>query len=1048
MHVSNKVAAFVPRNDRKVLEIVIPHNLAQKLGNFMNQTATATRRVNVRFLSSTLDRVSESSCDSDCNSSGIERKRSERDRGENQKNWSMKRKKHAKNKDKEKDEPSNTREIRSGLDSPSDSALDKTRESVPIKNKHRKEKDQRLRKGKNARSEDEKDPDGISESAVEETGQEENMSKIRKIWLGLSAKKERTEAVDNTEKVDKEEKKLVRRRSLLSFTRESDPEKQKENMSQEDPTSTDACKKQTVDQTTENMPEKPKKEDKSSNVNSSTEVAVAYEQKQKDHRVATSKGENVKGKMSKNLNSSNTDSKINSCIDKKYEQENFHMENTCTQNEDKEDVGIKNGLKGHKEQTQDYLKERIKWKENSDGTMPSDHTKTSEAQDGCKANAGSDSFLDFAKQAPAIKDLRALEEVSIRPSRIQLKPLDHPLSPAHKPESKNRLEYKKHSETFAEDHSTSKTKSYFSAVGNSIGEAVQGTRLRESNDENELEPKTPYTLSPIANERKRKKRNSHSNKVRNREKEASHSDRMKRMYHSDEESRTSNRSIHRHKSERVTNESSKIGNPDRALDRHSGSSIDGTTKRKKRHSRDRDSDEQHPFHALNHRRSPRHLAEDSQTFEEEFDFLPPPILPITPEMKKNSKNIEGFGMLQDSAKHSINQITKSLHHYSPKHRNTAIAIMSPAHPQSRHAKSDQADRKSRHSEADTSNRERLHHKHHHKHEIHEPVKFRGEFTKSRMMGPEMPEFIFMNSPSPLPDPIDQSNAYHAHSLPALQTGINPSSEFVPLENANLSEGPKQSVISNVSVQQEAATMLPASRLAYEFAIVMNYGSVNVGTGDYDGKSLDEILNVVESLLRADIEVIFLRATEITRHKACFVLRVSEKALVQEAMNLKLEDWLEQGAMGDVPRIEDVKAADLKSADRIQVFARILEREDGPNLSVNFKDKRKFVDAVFPLHDPELNRVMSKRWNAAKSQSDEEILINELRDIFGEEVAYFFSFMSHYKRHLIPPTVFGVVLWVILRWAHYSLYMITLAIFGYLMAIVWAPMLVKTWNVCL
>ena len=72
---------------------------------------------------------------------------------------------------------------------------------------------------------------------------------------------------------------------------------------------------------------------------------------------------------------------------------------------------------------------------------------------------------------------------------------------------------------------------------------------------------------------------------------------------------------------------------------------------------------------------------------------------------------------------------------------------------------------------------------------------------------------------------------------------------------------------------------------------------------------------------------------------------------------------------------------------------------------------KYVDSIFPLHDHEFNREWIQTWSK-KYLLDEKDL-DDIRDKFGENVAFYFAFVQSYFRFLIFPTVFGASAWFLL-----------------------------------
>lgn len=72
---------------------------------------------------------------------------------------------------------------------------------------------------------------------------------------------------------------------------------------------------------------------------------------------------------------------------------------------------------------------------------------------------------------------------------------------------------------------------------------------------------------------------------------------------------------------------------------------------------------------------------------------------------------------------------------------------------------------------------------------------------------------------------------------------------------------------------------------------------------------------------------------------------------------------------------------------------------------------KFVNSVFPLHNHAFNRQWIKQWSTKYFLDDSDI--NEIRDKFGETVAFYFAFLQTYFQFLLFPAAFGFGAWLVL-----------------------------------
>ena len=72
---------------------------------------------------------------------------------------------------------------------------------------------------------------------------------------------------------------------------------------------------------------------------------------------------------------------------------------------------------------------------------------------------------------------------------------------------------------------------------------------------------------------------------------------------------------------------------------------------------------------------------------------------------------------------------------------------------------------------------------------------------------------------------------------------------------------------------------------------------------------------------------------------------------------------------------------------------------------------RFVKSVFPLHDRAFNREWIAQWSRKYYLEDGDI--DEIRDRFGERVAFYFAFLQSYFVALLFPAAFGAAAWLVL-----------------------------------
>lgn len=74
-------------------------------------------------------------------------------------------------------------------------------------------------------------------------------------------------------------------------------------------------------------------------------------------------------------------------------------------------------------------------------------------------------------------------------------------------------------------------------------------------------------------------------------------------------------------------------------------------------------------------------------------------------------------------------------------------------------------------------------------------------------------------------------------------------------------------------------------------------------------------------------------------------------------------------------------------------------------------KWKFVDAIFPLHNRQFNNAWIKKWSRKYLLHESDLY--DIRDKFGENVAFYFVFLRSYVRFLVVPSALGFGAWMML-----------------------------------
>ncbi|WYZ45366.1 hypothetical protein EsH8_VIII_000682 [Colletotrichum jinshuiense] len=180
--------------------------------------------------------------------------------------------------------------------------------------------------------------------------------------------------------------------------------------------------------------------------------------------------------------------------------------------------------------------------------------------------------------------------------------------------------------------------------------------------------------------------------------------------------------------------------------------------------------------------------------------------------------------------------------------------------------------------------------------------------------------------------------------------------------------------------------------------------------------------------RTDAEAAFVQLIEALTHVGLITevrrggkqsvlvfVKIAEKFLADQVYRSRLQDWL-QGARTAGPE-KDLSQAfhdePVCDAERLRLVYLLMvkpKNEGGAGITPQ-SGRWKHVDSIFPLH----NHVFNKQWikrMSTKGQTDEADL-DEIRDNFGENVAFYFAFMQTYFKFLVFPAAAGFAAWMFL-----------------------------------
>ena len=147
----------------------------------------------------------------------------------------------------------------------------------------------------------------------------------------------------------------------------------------------------------------------------------------------------------------------------------------------------------------------------------------------------------------------------------------------------------------------------------------------------------------------------------------------------------------------------------------------------------------------------------------------------------------------------------------------------------------------------------------------------------------------------------------------------------------------------------------------------------------------------------------------------FVKMASPDLLSQQVYRARLQDWLHgvRTSSSEKDIAQSLQQEPVTDAERLRlVYLMIIKpQEDGGAAITPGSGRWKYVESVFPLHNHAFNKEWIQKWSK-KYLLDQQDL-DEIRDRFGESVAFYFAFVQSFFRFQVFPAAFGFGCWLLL-----------------------------------
>jgi anoctamin-10 len=212
-----------------------------------------------------------------------------------------------------------------------------------------------------------------------------------------------------------------------------------------------------------------------------------------------------------------------------------------------------------------------------------------------------------------------------------------------------------------------------------------------------------------------------------------------------------------------------------------------------------------------------------------------------------------------------------------------------------------------------------------------------------------------------------------------------------------------------SLYQDNVKNHPGLRSNFDVDYVINY--------KIPAKETQEAEAAFIQLIKALADTGF--ATEVRNGKngslLIFVKIASEKLLYAQVYRYRVQDWL-YGVRTSAPNPDLQKYFEeepVSEAERLRLAYLLITKpknEGGAGITPKV-GQWKYVASVFPLHDHVFNREWIKAWSSKYYLDDGDI--NQIRDRFGEQIAFYFAFLQSYFAFLLFPAAFGFGAWLLL-----------------------------------
>ncbi|CAO3642180.1 unnamed protein product [Cunninghamella echinulata] len=207
-----------------------------------------------------------------------------------------------------------------------------------------------------------------------------------------------------------------------------------------------------------------------------------------------------------------------------------------------------------------------------------------------------------------------------------------------------------------------------------------------------------------------------------------------------------------------------------------------------------------------------------------------------------------------------------------------------------------------------------------------------------------------------------------------------------------------------------STNSPDSALKVDYVIVFQYPIKVDNCKEEEGKVINSLQNIIRKLSKANLLYEVINGENngtILILVGCPFIRLYKEFKTERIRDFLLGIKVDDSDINkkDSKEVEKSLENELSEAVRLRLVYNILtssENHGGADISPNVDP---YVESIMPLHNDDYNKKWVSTWSKKWLISNEDLM--NIRNQFGEKVAFYFAFVQFYLLWLSFPTILGV-----------------------------------------